>query len=112
VSQTQCVRIPLRPEGREEFLAFARELRTRRAELLAVLAEEGLRAEAVFLDDTGDEAAVVIFTRAEDLAAAHAAYERSGHPIQVRMRQLQGSAFDLGRARPLEVLLDLTGDVA
>lgn len=111
MSQSQCVRIPLKPEGREAFLDFARSLASRREELLEVLAEEGLRAEAVFLDRDGERASLVLFTRADDLAAANAAYLASEHPIQVKMRSLQAAAFDLENARPLEVLLDLTGDV-
>ena len=73
MSQSQCIRVPLHPDHAESFIDFARSLAERPDELAAILAEEGMRAEAVFLDRTAEDVAVVIFTRAHDLQAAHAA---------------------------------------
>lgn len=103
--QAQCLRIPLKPEGAAAFIAFARELGQQRRTLAEVLAEEGMAAEAVFLD--GD--AIILFTKARDLVAANTRFQQSAHPIQVRMRALMPAAFDLAAARPLEILLDATG---
>lgn len=107
--QSQCLRIPLNPEAADDFLAFMADLRGRTDELRAVLAEEGMLAEAVFVDRQDDEVAIILFTKAEDLAKANAAFQQSTHPIQERMRQLSATAFDLENARALEVGLDLTG---
>tara|TARA_B100000609_G_C16994260_1_gene320315 strand:+ start:322 stop:669 length:348 start_codon:yes stop_codon:yes gene_type:complete len=104
--QTQCIRIPLRPEHAETFIAFARSLAEDPRTLAEVLFEEDMHTELVFIDRTPDELAVVLFTRAPDLAAAHAVLERSEHPVQIRMRALSAQAFDLSDARVLDVVID------
>jgi hypothetical protein len=111
MSQTQCIRIPLKPEGAEEFVEFARRISRNLDEVKAVLAEEGILAEAVFLDASTTPPAVILFTRAKDLQEANSALLASSHPIQVEMRELMGRAFDAELAEPLEVLLDMTGDI-
>lgn len=107
--QSQCLRIPLKPEGAAAFIAFARNLGRQHTTLAAVLAEEGMDAEAVFLEESADGSAIILFTKARDLAAASARFQNSTHPIQVQMRALMPVAFDLAGARPLEILLDATG---
>jgi hypothetical protein len=111
MSETQCIRIPLKPQAAEEFADFARRTSRNRDELKEVLAQEGILAEAVFLDVSKNEPAVIIFTRAKSLTASNTALLQSTHPIQVEMRELMGRAFDVDRASPLEVLLDMTGDI-
>lgn len=105
--QSQCVRIPLKPEAAEAFVAFARSLNDDPAGLADVLREEGMAVELVFLDLQPEHQSVIIFTKAPDLASAHQAYLASDQPIQERMRRLAGEAFDLERATLLEVVVDV-----
>ena len=107
--QTQALRIPMRPDGADAFVAFARGLAADPSALGAVLREEGMLAEVLLLDRGPSGPSVILFTKAVDLAAAHAAYAASSHPIQQRMRALATEAFDLEGATQLDVLLDLTG---
>lgn len=102
--QTQCIKIPLHTEHAEEFVAFARGISE--ADLAEVLAEEGIVAELVLIEQSADRTYVIIYTRGPDLAASHEVYLRSDHPVQVRMRELSGRAFDLSGASLLEVVVD------
>lgn len=106
MAQSQCIRIPLRSECATEFVAWLSSLGGRREELNRLLAEEGMLAELVFIERRGDEVAVILYTRAVDLAAANAAYLASQHPIDVDMKGWQGRAFDLSRATVLEIVLE------
>lgn len=106
MAQAQCVRIPLLPEHGEAFVAWLGSLSSRRAELSALLAEEGMLAELVFVERSADGLALVLYTRAADLQAAHARYLASSHPIDVEMRAWQARALDLSRASLLTVALE------
>jgi hypothetical protein len=106
MAQSQCIRIPLRKERATEFLAWLSSLRGREDELKRLLADEGMLAELVFVERRGHESALVLYTRASDLAAANAAYLASQHPIDVEMRAWQACAFDLAGATVLEIALE------
>lgn len=72
MSETQCLRISLKPSLGNEFVDFARRIRKKPDEVKAVLAELGILAEPVFLDASIREPAVIIFIRAESLEASNA----------------------------------------
>ena len=107
--EVQCIRVPLHREHVARFVAFAKGLQGRREEVAALLRDEGMEAEALFLEHTAQGASIVLFTKAQSLAQAHAAFSASEHPIQQEMRALIDLAFDMESASQLEVLLDMTG---
>lgn len=104
--ESQCVRIPIFAEHEAAFTAWLRSLGTRSDELRALLADEGMLAELVFVERTADGAALVLYTRAARLADANAKYLASTHPIDVEMKSWQARALDLTRATVLEIILE------
>lgn len=106
MAQSQCIRIPLEPAHEAAFVEWLRSLSGRPDELRAALAAEGMLAELVFLERTAEGAAIVLYTRADDLQAANAAYLASQHPVDREMRDWQARAFRLAGATQLEILLE------
>ncbi len=106
MAQTQCLRIPLEPKEADAFVSWLRSLASRPEELRAALTAEGMLAELVFLERSGDSQAIVLYTRAVDLAQAHQTFSTSEHAIDREMRDFQARALRLGEATQLEVLLE------
>ncbi len=106
MAQSQCIRIPLNAEHAEAFIAWLRSLEPRRDELRALLAKEGMLAELVLLEEGPAGAAIILYTRAEDLASANAAYLASEHPIDREMRDWQARALRIAEAKLLDVVFE------
>ena len=107
MAQSQCIRIPLVAEHAEAFVAWLSSLSNRRDELKEILAGEGMFAELAFVERRNGETALILYTRARDLAEANAAFERSQHPIDLEMKKWQVSAFDLAHTTTLDIVLEL-----
>jgi hypothetical protein len=63
-------------------------------------------AELVFVEKSDRGAALVLYTRSDDLAAANARYLASEHPIDREMRAWQARALNLQEASVLEIVLE------
>ncbi len=100
-----CVRIPIRPGETERLAGWARSLESRRDEVRRALEAEGIDAEVVLLERGPDGDALLIYTVAEDPAAANAAFEASTEPVDVEFRALMAETLDVSGAAPVEVIL-------
>ncbi len=105
--ETQCVRIPLRPEKTGRFLAWLAEARDRKAEMLNSMKAEGVVFEAFFLERGIDSDSVLFYMRARSLADAQAAFGRSTLSIDREARAMMEECWDVDSANALEVLLEL-----
>ena len=95
-----CVRVRLKEGSLERVREWARELNSRRDEVLATLRDEGVRIESVFLD--GDT--LVYYLRADSLEQAREVYAHSTHAIDAYHQRFKDETFD-GQTS-LELLID------
>jgi L-rhamnose mutarotase len=98
--ETVCVRVRLKEGSLERVREWARELNSRRDEVLATLRDEGVRVESVFLD--GDT--LVYYLRADSLEQAREVYAHSTHAIDAYHQRFKDETFD-GQTS-LELLID------
>lgn len=106
MAQSQCLRIPIAPEHEAPFVEWLLSLRSRSDEVRALLADEGMLAEIVFVERSAAGVALLVYTRAADLAAANAKYLASTHPIDREMRSWQAKALRVAEASVLEIVLE------
>ena len=69
--------------------------------------EEGVAFEALLLDRADDEDAILFYMRAESLEKAQQAFARSQLAIDVETRQIIEDCWDVARAKPLALCLEL-----
>lgn len=105
MAEARCLRIPLEPAAADAFTQWLRSLSSRPDELRAALEAEGIIAELVMLERSGDSQALVLYTRAVDLAKAHEVFSASEHSIDREMRAFQTRALRLAEATQVEILL-------
>lgn len=107
--QAQCVKVPIINGKTQRFVDWMAEVKGRQAEMLASMRTEGVRAEAMFLERTPSGDALVFYMQAEDLAKAQQVFAASTLAIDTLTRAIIAECWDVSRARPLEVLLELVG---
>ncbi|WP_437870311.1 DUF6176 family protein [Sorangium sp. So ce363] len=105
--QAQCVRIPLFAGKTQRFVDWMREAKSRKREMLESMSIEGVCAEAIFLEGGETEDSIVFYMRAHDLARAQQAFASSELAIDKATRDIIAECWDVARARPLDVLLEL-----
>jgi hypothetical protein len=105
--ESQCLKIPLKPGTTERFLAFARSLRDRKAELAATLAREGILSEHVMLERSPQGDCLIFYSRAASLAAANQAFIASTSPLDEETKAVIAETWDVDRAVLLDVLIDI-----
>lgn len=108
MNQVQCVKIPIVPAGADRLRDWIAGLSERQEEIQQALASEGIISEAVFSSHEPSGEFLYIVTRAENLAAANAAFQASQLPVDVELKQLLGECLDLGSATALELLFAAT----
>ncbi len=112
--QCQCLKIPVREGSAPKLRTWIAGLAGREREVLEALESEGIHDEAVFLSSEPSGDSLYLYSRAADLAAAGAAFQRSTLDVDVEFKQLLQECLDLENATPLRLLFaaDLaTGDV-
>jgi Family of unknown function (DUF6176) len=107
--QAQCVRIPIVNGKTQRFVDWMAEVNGRRAEMLASMRLEGVRAEAMFLERSTAGDALVFYMQAEDLERAQQVFAASTSAIDSLTRAIIDECWDVSRATRLEVLLELLG---
>lgn len=105
--QTQCVKIPFLSGKTQRFIDWIASATGRRAEMLESMRAEGVAAEAMFLERGSTEDALIFYMRARDLARAQQVFASSELHIDRETRAIIEECWDVTRARPLDVLLDL-----
>jgi hypothetical protein len=102
--EAQCIKYPIKPGQRETLINWIARLEDRSTELVKVMAEAGLVAEAVFLEksDRGDH--LLIYTSARDLQAGMAVLSKSKVPLIQEFNQLLAESVDLKNAVTLELV--------
>ena len=98
--ETVCVRVRLKEGSLERVREWARELNSRRDEVLETLRDEGVRIESVFLD--GDT--LIYYLRAESIDEAREVAAHSTHAIDAYHQRFKDETFD-GQTT-LELLID------
>jgi hypothetical protein len=98
--ETICVRVRLKPGSLPRVREWARELNTRRDEVLATLADEGVHVESVFLDGES----LVYYMRAESIERSREVYARSAHAIDAYHQRFKDETFD--GQETLQLLVD------
>jgi hypothetical protein len=101
-----CTRIELKPDSLPAVRAWAREVTTRKGEVLETLRAEGVTVESVFLDRLGDTDYLVYYMRARDLEHAFAVGPKLKLPIQEYHNQFKRETWEL--VSQLECLADFT----
>jgi hypothetical protein len=107
--QAQCVKVPITNGKTQRFVDWMAEVNGRRAEMLASMRLEGVWAEAMFLERSPSGDSLVFYMQADDLARAQQVFASSTLAIDAVTRAIIEECWDVARARPLEVLLDLVG---
>lgn len=105
MSDIQCLKVRLAPGTTERVARFLRGLRDRESEVAQSLEDEGIISESLFLDRTDGGDYLIFVTRADDLEAAAAAFQRSTLPLDVETRRLIADTW--AGVEPLELLADL-----
>jgi putative intracellular protease/amidase len=105
--ESQCIRIKLRPGKTEQFLSWARSLSGRTNELKEALESEGLQSELMLLDRASNGDYVMLYTKAQSLASANAAFERSSLKIDHEAKQMMAETWDLSTIGQLERLIEV-----
>lgn len=105
MSEIQCLKVRLEPGTTERVAGFLRGLRERESEVVRSLEAEGIISESLFLDRTDGGDFLIFVTRAADLEAAAAAFQRSTLPLDVETRRLIADTW--ADVEPLELLADL-----
>lgn len=81
VTEAQLIRYRLEPGGEERLREWAEDVKSRRDEAVQTLRDEGTLTETAFLESRPDGDYVSFYMEAEDLVAAHEAFEESDHDI-------------------------------
>jgi len=110
--QAQCVRIPLFAGKTQRFVDWIGEMNSRRDEMLESMRLEGLVAEAMFLSRGMGGDAVILYMQAHDLQRAQQVFAASTLAVDLDTRKIIDECWDVTRAEPLDVLLELVGPVA
>lgn len=106
MDDVQLLKIRLHPGQTDRFVAFARGLTDRSAEVQASLRLEGVRLETLFIERTAEADFIYFYSRAASLAAAAAAFASSTLPLDQETKTIITESWDT--VGPLEVLVDLT----
>lgn len=107
--QSQCVKVPIIAGKTQRFVDWMVEVSGRKEEMLASMRIEGVRAEAMFLERFPGGDSLVFYMQADDLARAQQVFASSTLAIDAVTRAIIDECWDVARARPLEVLLELVG---
>jgi hypothetical protein len=102
--QIQCVKIRIIDGKSERVRSWVASLGTRRDEVRAALAVEGIADEAVFFASERAGDFLYLYSRAPDLASAAAAFQSSSHAVDVEFRGIMTECLEIATAAPLELL--------
>lgn len=105
MAEVQCLRVQIKPGQTERLVGFLRSVRQREAEVQESLALEGVILESLFIERGGEHDYLVFYTRAEDLAAASAAFAASTLALDGETRQIIAETW--AAAQALELVVDL-----
>ena len=109
--QSQCLRIPLLSGKTQRFVEWIGEMNQRQDEMLESMRREGLIAEAMFLSRGAAGDAIILYMQARDLAHAQQVFAASTLAVDLDTRLIIQECWDVARAEPLDVLLELVGPV-
>jgi hypothetical protein len=98
------MRYPIKPGRRDALVEWIAGLEGRSVEVAEALAESGLLAEAVFLENSGDGDCLLIYTSARNLEAANQSLASSDLPLVREFNQLMVEAVDIEKAASLELV--------
>jgi hypothetical protein len=103
---TRCSVIKLNPGSMDRVREWAKTVNdTRRDEALSTLRDETIVVESAFLWQRDDGDYLVYFTKAENMAKAREAVQKSTHAIDAYHQQFQRDTWESNQ--PLELLVDL-----
>lgn len=103
--QARCARIKLKKDTLEETLEWFHTLMIQKEEVLAILKEQGVFVEAVFLDHIGDDYYLIYFMKEEDSKKSVEISSQSSHPLNIGHRQYKKRCWE--EKTHLQPLLDL-----
>jgi hypothetical protein len=106
MSESQCVRVDLRPGMTERFVGWARSLNDRGLDILEAMRAEGVLAEHIFLE-RGTRDSLVFYLKAVDLGRAARAFEASCLLADVEAKRIIAETWDLATMRTLEAVIEL-----
>jgi hypothetical protein len=104
--ESQCIRVKLRPGKTEQFLTWANTLTGRLNEVKEALSSEGMLAELMLLERASDGDYIVLYTKAENLAEANDAFEKSGLKLDQEAKKVMSETWDFASVRQVERLLE------
>jgi Family of unknown function (DUF6176) len=102
--EAQCVKYPIKSGQRETLVNWVARLENRSTEVTQALAEVGFIAEAVFMESSGHGDYILVYTSAEDLAAANEALSRSQLPLVREFDRLMVASVDMEKAVTLQLI--------
>lgn len=102
--ETVCVKVKLKSGSLDQVHEWAAELRTRAAEVLATLRDEGVAVESVFLDSSEQGDFLIYYMKAPSLSAAREVAQRSSHPIDSYHERFKAHTWESRSS--LELLVD------
>jgi Family of unknown function (DUF6176) len=106
MAESQCLRIKLCEGKTEAFLSWARSLPGRMQEVSESLAAEGILAEHIFLERSASGDYLHFYTRAENLAVASAAFQKSALTVDLEAKKIMAETWDFSSVKVLERVLD------
>ena len=103
--QMRCARIKLKKDCVDETRNWFQTLMMQKEEALAILKEQGVYVEAVFLDQIGEDYYLIYFMKEESRQKSSFFSSQSSHPINVTHKEYKKQCWE--EKVFLEPLLDL-----
>lgn len=103
--QTRCARIKLKNGCLEMTREWFQSLTSQKEEVLAILKEQGVYVEAVFLDKIGEDYYLIYFMKEKNTQKSLEVSAQSKHPINEMHSQYKKQCWE--EKVSLELLLDL-----
>ena len=105
--ESQCIKVKLKEGQSERFLSWAKGLASREGEVREALLAEGMQVELMFMEKAADGDYVILYTRAQNLAAANAAFDKSSFKVDQEAKQIMAETWDFGSAKLIDKLLEV-----
>lgn len=102
--EAQCIKYPIKSGYRETLVNWIAGLERRSDEMAEAMAEGEFIAEAVFLEKSGRNDYILIYTSAQDLQAGLEALSNSRLSLVREFNRLLAESVDMENEIPLELI--------
>jgi hypothetical protein len=105
--EVECFKVTLKPDSLPTVREWAARMKSDITEVEALLKNEGITLESVFLDESENGASLIYYLRSPDLKKARETSRASKHPLDLYHQQVMKLIANSGKQ--LECLFDASG---